>query len=170
MNDGTGVRWRTGAAVAAVAAIAVLAAACGGGGSAPAAAAQTTYQKTLAYAQCVRVHGVPGFPDPNSQGNFLFRDNHGFHMGSPQFESANKTCQHLLPNQGVTSAAQVKQAATQALKFTECMRAHGVPGFPDPIVETNGIRWGSGHFNSHSLVFQSAQRSCRRFLPGGGPP
>jgi hypothetical protein len=178
MSDGAGPSrdrpgrprpWRARVLFAALAAVALLAAACSGSSS-PSDAGLTYYQKTLAFAQCVRAHGVPGFPDPNSQGNFLLRPNNGFHMGSPQFDSANKTCQHLLPTNGESNAEQVKQAATQALKFTGCMRTNGVPGFPDPVVQTNGITWGSGSFNSHSPVFQSAQHACRRFLPGGGPP
>jgi len=47
--------------LAAVAGIAVLAAACGG--SSPTTAGQTGHQRELAYAHCMRAHGVPGFPD-----------------------------------------------------------------------------------------------------------
>ncbi len=113
---------------------------------------------------------MPGFPDPNSQGNFLLRSNHGFHMGSPQFQSANKACQHLLPSNGESGAEQARQAAAQDLRYAGCMRAHGVPGFPDPVVQGDSIRWGNGQFNPHSPLFQSAQGSCRHLLPGGGAP
>jgi hypothetical protein len=66
MNDDTGGRRgcrRPGALAAALAGIALLAAACGGGGS-PVAAGSTAYQKSVAYAQCMRAHGEPGYPDP----------------------------------------------------------------------------------------------------------
>jgi hypothetical protein len=58
------------------------------------------------------------------------------------------------------------------LKFSVCMRSHGVPDFPDPTAG-GGIRLGltlrSG-LNPGSPGFQSAHRACKHFLPGGGPP
>lgn len=58
------------------------------------------------------------------------------------------------------------------LRFSVCMRSHGVPNFPDPSsgggiqIQLNG---GSG-LNPSSPSFQSAQQQCRKLLPGGGPP
>ncbi|MGI8507072.1 MAG: hypothetical protein ACR2MK_09795 [Solirubrobacteraceae bacterium] len=58
------------------------------------------------------------------------------------------------------------------LKFSTCMRSHGVPDFPDP--SSNGglrLRVGPGsRLNPQSPAFQSAQQTCRKLLPGGGPP
>jgi hypothetical protein len=59
--------------------------------------------------------------------------------------------------------------ASAGLKFATCMRAHGVPNFPDP----NGgggiqIPIGSG-INPQSPAFQSARGACAKLLPGGGP-
>jgi hypothetical protein len=42
-------------------------AASGGGSSSPESNA-STQQKMVAYAQCMRTHGVPNFPDPTSSG------------------------------------------------------------------------------------------------------
>jgi hypothetical protein len=58
-----------------------------------------------------------------------------------------------------------------ALEFAKCMRSHGVPNFPDPIVSGQGIQLlgpNSG-INMQSPAFQSAQTSCTHLLPGGGP-
>src|SRR5271169_41599 len=87
---------RAGALAAAVAAITVLAAACGGGGSSPVLAGSTSYQKALAYAQCMRAHGEPSYPDPTSNGGFII-DGKKDHLNGSLMNSANKTCQHLLP-------------------------------------------------------------------------
>ena len=40
-------------------------------------------------AQCLRSHGFPDFPDPDSQGAF---DSSKFDSSSPQFQSAMQTC------------------------------------------------------------------------------
>jgi hypothetical protein len=41
-------------------------------------------------AQCMRSHGFPNFPDPDSSGAF---DSSKFDSSSPQFQSAMQTCQ-----------------------------------------------------------------------------
>ena len=169
MNNGTRARWRAGAAAAALAATAVLAAACGGSGSAPATAAQTAYQKTLAYSQCMRAHGEPGFPDPQPNGNLLL-DGQKDHLNGALMNSAQKACQHLLPKNKPMTAAQQRQVTAQALKFVACMRSHGIAGMADPNVSANGIsvRIPNG-LKPNSPVLQAAQQACRKLVPFGGP-
>jgi hypothetical protein len=152
-----------------VAAIAVLAAACVGSGSAPATAAQTAYQKELAYSQCMRAHGEPGFPDPQPNGNLLV-NGPADHLNGARMNSANKACQHLMPQGKPMTAAQQRQATDQALKFTACMRSHGITGLADPVLSANGIsqRIPNG-IKPNSPVFQSAQRACQKLMPGGPP-
>jgi hypothetical protein len=147
----------------------LLAAACGGGGSPP-LTAQTAYQKALAYSQCMRGHGIAGFPDPQPNGAILTGPQDHLAQGSAQFVAANKACQHLLPPVHPMTAAQQHQVTVQALKFVTCMRSHGLPGMADPVVSAGGInmRIPAG-VNPSSPVFQSAQRACRRFMPGGPP-
>lgn len=175
MNHGTGGgggRRRAGpwrAVLPAVAGMAVLAAACAGGGSS-AAGGSSPYQKAVAYAQCMRSHGVPGFPDPDSKGNFIIK---GPELGGSgqQYQSADKACKHLLPNGGQMTAAQQQKALSQALKFSACIRAHGLPNFPDPTVEKGGIslRLGGSGISPNSPQLRAAQQACRSLLPGGGP-
>jgi hypothetical protein len=71
------------------------------------------------------------------------------------------------------AATSSQSAATSAgLKFSQCMRSHGVTSFPDPNSGGGGvgfrIKIGSG-VNPASPVFQAAQKACRGDLPGGGP-
>ena len=63
--------------------------------------------------------------------------------------------------------------ASQAVAYTACMRAHGVPNFPEPQVTEHG-----GEVQHHDRrspassgnpQFKSAQQACRKLLPGGGP-
>ena len=66
---------RTAVAVIAAAALTLLAAACSspsatGSGGAPSTAAAPSSRTGIAYATCMRSHGVPKYPDPGS-GNEL---------------------------------------------------------------------------------------------------
>jgi hypothetical protein len=163
INAGRGQR-RAGTAILAsvLAGIAMLAAACGGGlpVGAGSGSGQTPYQQALAYAQCMRAHGDPGFPDPNSQGLFP-------HPAGPQYQPASRACGHLLPSQPVT-AAQNQEHVSQALKFSLCMRSHGVPSFPDPTIAQGGTAVGFklGNIDRNSPQFQAAVHACRKFEPG----
>lgn len=56
------------------------------------------------------------------------------------------------------------------LKFSQCMRAHGVSNFPDPNGQGQiGIDSSTG-IDARSPTFQSAQKACRKYLPNGGQP
>jgi len=94
----------------------------------------------------------------------------GIDPSSPQFQAAQKTCQKLLPNGGKANPADQAKAQAQMLKFSACMRAHGVRNFPDPKFEGGGrsslkIDSKSG-IDPRSPVFQAAQKACQKLLPG----
>lgn len=69
-----------------------------------------------------------------------------------------------------SSSASASSGRSQGIEYSECMRSHGVPSFPDPSSGGGGIRIsvGSG-VNPQSPAFQSAQNACSKLLPGGGP-
>ena len=54
-------------------------------------------------------------------------------------------------------------------KVSECMRAHGVPNLPDPSCGGGGFNPDSIGINPQSPAFESAQQTCFKLLPGGGP-
>jgi hypothetical protein len=56
------------------------------------------------------------------------------------------------------------------LAFSRCMRAHGVPSFPDP--GSNGVTGltSSSGIDPKSPTFQSALQACQKALPNGGRP
>jgi hypothetical protein len=62
-----------GSAVA-VASFSLLAIGCGGGGGSPVAGVDsstaTAQNGALAFARCMRSHGIAGWPDPDSSGHF----------------------------------------------------------------------------------------------------
>lgn len=148
MNDSTRIMrrprraWprpaRTAAAIIVTAALALLTAACGGSpsptgsGGSRGAAGSANSQKILAFSRCVRSHGVPNFPDPNSSGVLPKTQVAQLAASSPQFPAAHRACEHLLPNGGQPTQAQVQQAWNDMRNFARCMRSHGVPNWPDP--------------------------------------
>lgn len=73
-----------------------------------------------------------------------------------------------------SAAAQAARAASQGVAYSACMRAHGVPGFPDPHVSSNGNGVSESQAAPAGAVrnnprFNSAQQACRKLLPRGGP-
>jgi hypothetical protein len=172
-GESSGWLRRAGVLAAAVASITVLAAACGGGGIAPVLAGTSNYQKALAYAQCMRAHGEPSYPDPTSNGGFVI-DGKKDHLNGALMSSANKTCQHLLPKFAPMTATQQRQATTEALRYVACMRTHGIPNMPDPVVNAQGIQFRIGGAKGKgplpgSQVLHNAMLACQKLLPGGAP-
>jgi hypothetical protein len=136
-------------------------------------------QQLVAFAKCMRSHGVSDFPEP-SEGHLVLRGRPGpgLDRGSAQFETARDACRKLLPNGGRPSPQQQKQAEERALKFSACMRSHGEPNFPEPEFKGGGVqmrlRAGPGGIDPRSPQFQAAQKACQQYFgpPGskGGPP
>jgi hypothetical protein len=60
-----------------------------------------------------------------------------------------------------------------AVKFSGCVRSHGVPDFPDPTVGSNGLpSWNdswSENAKAQAQALPAAQRACRKDLPEIGP-
>jgi hypothetical protein len=101
----------------------------------------------------MRSHGVPDFPDPDINGHLL---NVHIHESQGTVEPAQAACQHLLPGSEGT-VAQQQRKVDMILAYAQCMRAHGLPQFPDP-------RGGSidlSHVDVNSPQFTSADRACQ---------
>jgi hypothetical protein len=60
-------------------------------------------------------------------------------------------------------------SARAALAFSECMRSHGVPNFPDPSLGGVLNIEGTG-IDPSSPAFEAGQTTCDKLVPGGGPP
>jgi hypothetical protein len=142
-----GRRHRPPAAVVVASAVALLTAACGGSGP-PVAGGSTGSPATVAYSACMRSHGVPGFPDPDSGGRLPKADAHHLGVSDTQLQAAQRSCRHLLPTStasltqclmtGDCPAAVVQPALTEGRTFARCMRGHGVPSWPDPTIDAMG--------------------------------
>lgn len=192
MNTGTGAsrRWhqawtqRVGL-LAVMAGAALLTLACGGNsvstgssgssqaaGATPSASSQAS-NNAVAFAQCMRAHGIPSYPDPSSASGPV--DSRQLGVTDTVYESARTTCYRLYPQRqsgpGLTTAQQ-QQVLGQLLNLAKCMRSHGLPTFPDP--NPASTIWGSGggqlftlpsSLNPNSSQFTSAENACKSLKP-----
>ncbi|MGH2854581.1 MAG: hypothetical protein ACRDLF_10395 [Solirubrobacteraceae bacterium] len=158
----------------------------GGGGSPSPESGAPTQQQMVALAHCMRSHGVPEFPEPAEGKLIVHNRSHNGHVTginpeSAQFQAAQKACAKFAPNGGKPpSPAEQAKAQEQALKFSQCMRSHGVPSFPDPEflhgggavrIRLGGKRGGPSGIDPSSPQFQAAQKACQSYGlgPKGGP-
>ncbi|MGH7732797.1 MAG: hypothetical protein ACREOE_03610 [Gemmatimonadales bacterium] len=121
---------------------ALLVAACGG--SSTVQSTTDKYAAALAYSRCMRSHGVANFPDPTqgAGGIQISGSQSGLSPQSPVLASAKQSCRHLLPEGGEPTHADRRQALARMLRTSRCMRAHGVPSFPDPTASAPSDRAG----------------------------
>jgi hypothetical protein len=159
----------------------------GGSPSPESESSASAQQKVIAFAHCMRTHGVPEFPEP-SEGHLLIHssDHNGHVTGvnprSAQFQAASKACAKLSPKGGEPpSPAEQAKLQEKALRFSQCMRTHGVPSFPDPEfsngggvgvgIRIGGKKGGPSRIDLNSPQFQAAQKACQSIMPGpkGGP-
>src|SRR5579863_6289502 len=129
------------ASVAALVVVGVVIAGCGGGGKSPGVAnisTSTTSSTHTSSSSTANAGGtaLSGGGPSSGSGRGAPRSGFAIATGNPQ----------------------------QALKLSECMRANGVPNFPDP--NGQGVIQGSG-IDPNSAAFQKAQGVCAKKLGGG---
>ena len=133
----------------------------------------------VAFSRCMRANGVPNFPDPSGGGIHINASPgpggtntltvNGVVVSGPAFKRAQAACNKYAPAGGTPSAQQIAKVRQQALAMAKCMRAHGVPDFPDPVVSVgpggHGIAMQAGGpgIDPNAPAFQAAARAC------GGP-
>jgi hypothetical protein len=150
-------------AAATFAAVALLVAACGSSAKDKTASAADPRWAALAFARCMRENGVPDFPDPDAKGVFRGPAHEG--EGDPSFQAAMSACRKLAPG-SEHEAAGNPAFVEQMRQFSRCMRANGLPDFPDP--DAQGRLRGVGHEQEGNPNYAAAADACRDRLPGGG--
>jgi len=166
---------RTAAAVIATAALAVLVAACGGNpssGTSPSAAgaggASSAYvSHALAFARCMRAHGVPRYPDPDSNGAFPKAGLQQLGLSPSRMRAVQAPCMHLLQAGPAPITAHEQQ---DYLNAAACMRSHGLANFPDPVFSGGGVSFRiPSSIDTKSQRFIRARQTCARLIPAGLP-
>ena len=162
------------AAMSGLLGLTVLAAGCGGsnGPGIAGSSSRTGMAQLVAYARCMRSHGVSDFPDPTtSPGGGAAISLHGgpdsdLNRSNPTFKSANQACRGLLPGGQQSPTVPAPQIAAE-VRWAHCMRSHGLPSFPDP--NSHGA-FDSSKFDESSPAFQTASRGCKSLQPTGPTP
>jgi hypothetical protein len=141
---------------------------CGGGSSNNSSAASTggtDTSRAVQAAQCMRAHGVTNFPDPTTAGPGA---KEGIDPNSPTFQAAMTACRQYFPP-GAPTPAQSAQHEADLLRFAQCMRAHGVPNFPDPSSQGDFNFTGTG-IDPNSPAVLAAGRTCLPTANGAVQP
>jgi hypothetical protein len=121
----------------------------------------------LAYAKCMRTHGVLNFPDPKAGGGYPAGYMKNINANSTQYLTATKDCRPLATAAGMSPWTQAQWAAYDAmmLKISTCMRAHGITNFPDPKGgEQGGFGTPASPIDMSSPQYAAAAKACN------GPP
>jgi hypothetical protein len=143
-------------------ALVLLLAACGGASTTKNGAARTA----LAFSRCMRTNGVPRYPDPGNSGQLVKESLLQLGVSGAQFQAAESACRRLLPNGGSPpSAAQVRQVRELSLQFSRCVRAHGLPDFPDPDSTGRIPDPASVGVDQGAPKFEAANSACGRYRP-----
>jgi hypothetical protein len=133
---------------------------CGSSGS-PSSAAGTGSGDALAlqFADCMRSHGVPNFPDPGSP---VGGPGSGINERAPAFVSAEQTCNKLQPGGRPKGSPLPEAQRVAALAQAQCIREHGVPNWPDPTFPSTGGMFIAAPpgVNLQSPAFKQASAAC----------
>ena len=122
----------------------------------------TDQDKAVKFAECIRGHGVPHFPDPDTKGDFVF----GIDVTPAVWDKAVAACKDLEPPGALSGKRSPKQQSA-ALRFAGCIRENGVKDFPDPvngepIVDTTKIP--SSNQPGGMTILNAALDKCRNVM------
>ena len=129
----------------------------------------------ISMSKCMRANGVPNFPDPRSGpngggvgwpgGGPVMISNDvllimGMRLAGPAVAAAGKVCKEYMAPSGPGPTLTESQRVA-AMNDAACMRAHGLPNFPDPTFSgaNEQVPIGPG-LNPASPAFQRAAQAC----------
>jgi hypothetical protein len=178
--------------IAATASALALLAGCGGGGGSPGAAsgasattAATTstqngtttvqigsFPGRLAFARCMRSHGIPNWPDPTSDGGFDKFKLRQLRLNVSRVRAIEETfCKYDFEPGGQPQGQTITPAdRVDYLRAAACIRSHGVPDFPDPTFQNSTVRFNiPPNIDPNSPQAKRAEAICVKLIPPGLP-
>ena len=116
------------------------------------------------WATCMRSHGDTGQSDPVVDANgviHIYMQPSTQEFGQQAHDSSGPCGSYLLRAANALRGGRPAPAGpsqAQLLKYAECMRANGVPKFPDPTGSTTYV----GNLDPAGPVFQNADQLCSK--------
>ena len=143
-------------------------------GSAAPSASSDPQAQALAFAECMREHGVD-MVDPQFSGDGGISIGIGPKDGAEPvdretLDAAQEACEGLMPRMGGDpNATMDPEIQDRMLAYSQCMRDQGID-FPDPVFEGGGamIQLGGpdgGGPDPNSEAFKAAEEACADIMP-----
>jgi hypothetical protein len=133
----------------------------------------TTRDRAMTFARCMRDNGVKDFPDPDPSGELTVDgvlNGTSLDPNSAAWKKAIEACKELEPA-GFTGHKRSAAEQKAALQFAQCMRDNGITDFPDPtpdspLIDTNKIPSTSTAGGMNAL--NAAGKKCSEFSKAAG--
>jgi len=126
----------------------------------------------LKFAKCMREQGLTWFPDPDPNGGMAIKVPNG--VDPKKMDAAHEACKQYAPGMD-GDAKPDPQMLENMRQMAKCMRANGVPKFPDPEPGGGGIRIDGDKvgMGPGDPTFDKAEQKCSKYMPrpdgGSGP-
>ena len=123
----------------------------------------TAREKAVKFSECMRANEVSDFPDPNASGAF---PTYAVSVSKTTWTNALRACKELQPP-GFASAKLSPVQLSAARLFAQCIRANGVPDFPDPVNDQPLIdttRIPSSNRPGGMTILNAATHKCGHFV------
>ncbi len=153
---------RRGRSIALAAGCALAVVACGSSSKPRNATGSSGSAQAVAYADCMRSHGVQNFPDASSGGGSEIPST--IDTQSPTYVSAHRACANLQPGPIVSRTPSERQER-QLVASARCMRKSGVsvadPTFQGPYITLDV----PDETTTQSPAFRRAEKACDYPVP-----
>jgi hypothetical protein len=159
----------------ALAGAALAVSACGSGSGTGTSTTSDPQEAALKFAQCMRENGVD-MPDPQVDAQGRIAQKIRFHGSKATMDRAQEACKKYQDQaRPDLSPEQKTELLDQAVRFSQCMREHGVQ-LPDPQLSSDGGiimriggpgKGGAGKssLDPESPAFKTAEKACESFRP-----
>jgi hypothetical protein len=133
--------------------------------------------KLHAAAQCIREHGAPRYQDPVlTADGYVYTDDVALRaLEEPQMTAIDAACHGLITAAKFAMKDQgppPPKVIAAGVKSAQCMRAHGLPNYKDPTVDSNFVPGKGFGLDPQSIpaagkrdpTVQRAMQACRSLL------